>query len=221
MNRTVATGLIAATFCAVSFNAGAEGHGLYAGVGTLGINVGYKYGVSESLGIRVGANTFKYGYKLKDSAIEYKGDLKLNSVEVLADWHPFRNGFALSGGFLLNDNKFDGTARPDPSGTLTINGVDYAGANPTAEVNGRLGKGVTPYVGLGFALNPAALKGLRFNAGVGVVFQQPDAKVTVSGVDDPTGTLEADRVAAEKRLQKDMDNLRNYPVLTVGASYAF
>ena len=220
MKKTLVAGLVTATLSAVSLNALAEGHGLYAGVGTLGINVGYKYGVSESLGIRVGANTFKYSDKFKDGGIEYKGDLKLNSLEVLADWHPFRNGFALSGGFLLNDNKFDGTARPDASGTLRINGVDYAGANPRAEVEGRLGKGVTPYVGLGFTLNPAAVKGLRFNAGIGVVFQQPDAKLTVSGV-TPTGTLEADRVAAEKTLEKDMKSLRNYPVLTIGGSYAF
>jgi hypothetical protein len=220
MNKSVAAGLFAAVVSAFPVAASAGGHGLYAGVGTLGINLGYKYGISEKLGIRVGANTFKYGDKFKDDGIEYKGDLKLNSLEVLADWHPFRNGFALSGGVLLNDNKFDGTARPDASGTLRINGVDYSGANPRANVEGRLGKGVTPYVGLGLTLNPAAVKGLRFNAGAGVVFQQPDAKLTVSGV-TPTGTLEADRVAAEKTLEKDMKSLRNYPVLTVGTSYAF
>ena len=221
MNRSVAAGLLAAVVSTFPLAAPAAGHGLYAGVGTLGINVGYKYGVSESLGIRVGANTFRYGDKLKDGAIEYKGDLKLNSVEVLADWHPFRNGFALSGGFLVNDNRFEGSAGPDASGTLTINGEEYAGANARADVKGRLGQGVTPYVGLGFTLNPAAVKGLRFNAGLGVVFQQPDAKLRLSGVVDDTGRLEADRATAEKSLQKDLNDLRNYPVVKIGASYAF
>lgn len=220
MKKHIAVGLIAAALSSVALNASAAGQGLYAGVGTLGINVGYKHGISESLGIRIGANTFKYSGDFKDGSIDYEGDLKLNSIELLADWHPFRNGFALTGGFLLNDNRFEGTARPSTAGTLTINGVDYTGATPRADVEARFGKGATPYVGLGFTANPAAVKGLRLNAGLGVVFQRPDVKLSVSGVDS-NPTLEADRAAAERNLQKDMNGLRRYPVLTIGASYAF
>ena len=53
------------------------------------------------------------------------------------------------------------------------------------------------------------------------MFQQPNAKLRLSGVVDDTGTLEADRAAAEKSLRKDVNSLRNYPVVTIGASYAF
>ena len=76
MKTSVAAGLIATAVSAFAVNASAAAHGLYAGVGTLGINVGYKYGVSERLGIRVGVNSFSYGDKFRDGTIEYKGDLK-------------------------------------------------------------------------------------------------------------------------------------------------
>lgn len=225
MRKHFTAGLVAAALATAALNASAAGQGLYAGVGTLGINVGYKYGISESLGIRVGANTFKYSGEFKDGSIDYEGDLKLNSVELLADWHPFGGGFALTGGVLLNDNRFEGAARPNTAGTLNINGQEYSGipgTMPQADVKARFGKGATPYVGLGFTANPAAVKGLRLNAGIGVVFQRPDVKLSVSGVDPSQAqALEADRAAAERSLQKDMESLRHYPVLTIGASYAF
>jgi hypothetical protein len=107
------------------------------------------------------------------------------------------------------------------AGSIEINDVTYVGANPTAKVTGKLGDGVTPYLGLGYTTNPVAAKGLRFNAGLGVVFQNPKVKVSVSGVNDPSGTLEADRAEAERKLEKDLDDLRTYPVVTIGVSYSF
>jgi hypothetical protein len=45
--------------------------------------------------------------------------------------------------------------------------------------------------------------------------------LAVSGINDPSGSLEADRAAAEHTLQDKMDKYRWYPVLSVGASYSF
>jgi hypothetical protein len=197
-------------------------NGIYAGVSTLGVNLGYKYGLSETIGFRVGINRFDFGRTITENGVEYKGDLKLNSVELLADWHPFGNGFALTGGALVNNNKFSGRAAQND--TITIDGRVYEGidgVNPQAHVTGRLGKGLTPYLGLGYTVNPVAAKGFGFNFGLGVVFQKPDANLTVSGVADPDGTLEADRRSAERKLKSDLNKLRNYPVVSIGISYAF
>lgn len=194
-------------------------HGIYASVGTLGMNLGYKYGLNENVGFRVGVNSFQYSETIQDGDVDYKGDLELRSVELLADWHPFGNGFALTGGVLLNNNKFTGTARPN-GGTLDIGDGNYAaGPNASAKATVELGDGVTPYVGFGYTVNPVSAKGLRFNFGLGVVFQDPKAKVEVSGISGPN--LEADRAQAERELQDELDALKNYPVLTLGLSYAF
>lgn len=221
MKKIVICALAGLALVAAASPSLAAGHGLYTGVGTLGYNLGYKFSVTKSLGLRVGVNTFKYSDKIKQGDVEYKGDLKLNSVELTADWHPFGNGFALTGGVLVNDNKFTGDARPTLPGQLKVGDRVFSGADPRARVVGKLGDGVTPYVGLGYTLNPVAAKGLRFNVGLGVVMQDPEVKLTVSGVNDPTGRLEDERLKAERDLQKELDDLKTYPVVTVGFSYAF
>lgn len=195
--------------------------GAYAGFSTLGINAGYKHGLSEQFGVRFGVNTLTYSDTFTERGTAYKGDLKMNSVELLADWHPLRNGLALTAGVLLNDNKFKGKAHQDMAGSVSVNGVNYYGFNARAEVAGKLGSGVTPYLGLSYHANPAQFRGLGLSLGLGVVFQNPDITLSVSGVSDPNGTLEENRRAAEQGLKKDMDKLKLYPVLSVGASYAF
>lgn len=222
--RTWILGLIAAGVSAFSPVASANpavGDGFYAGVGTLGVNLGYKVGAAENFGVRVGFNRFRYDTEIEEGDVDYEGDLKLSSLEVLFDWHPFADGFALTAGFLSNENKFTGKAGADGSGALTLNGVRYTGVNPSAEVTAKFGDGVTPYLGIGYIANPSAAKGFRINMAIGVVFQQPDVDLTVSGVNDPNGTLAADRAAAEREIRKDLDKLRHYPVLTLGVSYSF
>jgi opacity protein-like surface antigen len=193
----------------------------YAGFSTLGINAGYKHSFSNQFGMRMGINALNYSDTFNEKGTAYKGDLKMKSVELLADWHPLRNGLALTAGILLNDNTFKGKAHQDMAGTVSVNGVNYYGVNARAEVSGKLGSGVTPYLGIGYQANPAHFRGLGLSLGLGVVFQNPEVSLTVSGVSDPQGTLEENRLAAEQGLKKDMDKLKIYPVFSVGASYAF
>jgi len=133
MKKIVICALAGLALVAAASPSLAAGHGLYTGVGTLGYNLGYKFSVTKSLGLRVGVNTFKYSDKIKQGDVEYKGDLKLNSVELTADWHPFGNGFALTGGVLVNDNKFTGDARPTLPGQLKVGDRVFSGADPRAQ----------------------------------------------------------------------------------------
>ena len=73
-----------------------EGMGsLQVGVhgGTLGLGVNAGLDISEKFAARGMFNTFGLDYEETESGNEYKGDLDLQSIGLVTDWHPFAGGF--------------------------------------------------------------------------------------------------------------------------------
>ncbi|MGC3962039.1 MAG: hypothetical protein QM803_01625 [Rhodocyclaceae bacterium] len=199
----------------------AADHGVYAGISTLGVGVGYKYSFNDKLGMRLGYNGGSLNATVTEDGVDYDGKAKMNSVELLADYHPFGNGFALSAGILYNRSKFTGDSAAGTN-SITINGKTYTGTNPSAHYDARLDDDKwSPYLGIGWTSNPAGVAGWAFNARLGVLFQNPKGTVTTSGINDTTGTLEKSRAQAEQTLNDDLDKVKIYPVLGIGVSYAF
>lgn len=198
-----------------------SGFSPYAGIGTLGVSVGVKHQYSDALSVRAGINTFSYDVDLDEGDVRYEGELDMKSAELIADWHPFGGGFYLSAGLLYNDNQVSATARAR-NGSITVNDIAYSGANAQADFNGKLdGDKISPYVGLGYVLKPDAFKGVQIYANLGVIHQDIETSLSVSGIEDPTGTLAADVREANRRLQDDADKLALYPVANIGVAYRF
>ena len=58
--------------------------------------------MTDNVNLRVGVNGFKYSRNGTESGIEYDADLKLLTVDVLADYHPFEtSSFRLTGGAMF------------------------------------------------------------------------------------------------------------------------
>ncbi len=175
-------------------------------VSTLGAGVGVAFPVSDSVAARLGFNQFNKSFSTTTtsatSTINYNGNLKLSTVELLADWHPFSGLFHLTGGLMVNNNKFEATGTDQATGGIV---------NATVTFNKTV-----PYLGLGWS-GQAKNSGWSFKSDIGVLFQgAPNASLTSANP-----TLAANLPAEQATLNDKLKNFRYYPVVSVGIGYAF
>lgn len=195
--------------------------GLAAKVGTLGPGLEATIGIVECLNLRAGGYYFRvrHGGSVRD--VEFDFDIKLASVPLMADWHPFENEFRITGGVVYNRNMadLDGT----PNKITKIGDNEY-----TPEQIGELSGSVrfnnwAPYIGLGYGnavLDADKTWGFVFD--IGIMWQDsPSVALSANGImkDDPT--FQQDLAMEESDIQGDADVFRIYPVLSFGISYQF
>lgn len=173
---------------------------------TLGYGLGVGFQATDSVVARIGINQFNKTYTKTSGQVNYSGNLKLSSADLLADWHLFGGVTHLTAGLVYNNNKVDLTAA-----NPTINGVTYTGQTLNSSVTFNK---VAPYLGFGWS-GQAKNKGLSFNSDFGVLFQgKPKASVTGSGNATADATAQSD-------LESSLNNFRYYPVISFGIGYAF
>ena len=195
--------------------------GLAAKIGTLGPGLEATIGITEWLNLRAGGYYFRvrHGGTVRD--VEFDFDVKLASVPLLADWHPFENEFRISGGVVYNRNMadLDGT----PNKITTIGDNDY-----TPEEIGELSGSVrfnnwAPYIGLGYGnavLDADKTWGFVFD--IGIMWQgSPSVALSANGTKAGDSTFQQDLAMEESDIQDDADVFRIYPVLSFGISYQF
>ncbi len=199
--------LLAATM--VAFSAPVFAAEIDARLSTLGYGLGMAFQTTDSVVTRVGFNQFNKTYTKTSGSVNYSGDLKLSSADLLADWHLFGGITHLTAGLLYNNNKVDLTS----VGSYSINGNSYTGTlNSTVTF-----RKVSPYLGFGWS-GQAKNKGFSFNSDIGILFQGKPTS-TVSST-DPTVTS-ADLATAQSDLDDSLKNFRYYPVISIGIAYAF
>ena len=199
--------------------------GVSAKMGTLGIGAEYVQPISEHFSLRAGLNFLNWSYDFDASDIEYEGDLKLKTFSLLADIHPFANGFRLTGGAMYNSNKIDVTAKSS-SGSYEINDVDYP-AEAIESISGEVEfDDFSPYFGIGWGVDQSADSPWSFNFDLGVLYQgEPDPQLTgrcSAGVPAAVcSQFQANLSAEEKELKRDPEDYNFYPVLSLGVTYSF
>jgi hypothetical protein len=198
--------LCVAVMAAVSVPAFA-GTDIEAHVSTLGLGLGLGFQATDSVVARVGFNQFNKTYSTTSGSVNYNGNVKLSSADLLADWHLFGGVTHLTAGLVYNNNKVDLTS----AGSYTINGTTYNGTmNSTVSF-----RKASPYLGFGWS-GQAKNKGLFFNSDIGILFQgKPQSTVAATGVSA------ADLATAQSDLDNSLKNFRYYPVVSLGIGYAF
>ncbi len=190
-------------------------------VGTLG--AGPEVGmviVPNQYDARLSASFFSYSYNKTSSNVTYTGNLQLQNIALMGDWHPFAGSFRLTGGVMYNGNNAGLTAQPAANGTYTFNGNTYTSAqvgSAAAKVNFNA---LAPYLGLGWG-DDSATAGFHFTSDIGLMYQgAPNVTLTVT---NPTNNaqLASDVQAAQSKLQSDLNSLQIYPVVRVGVNYRF
>jgi len=197
---------------AADFKARVDAH-----ASTLGGGLELSTPLSEKFDARVGFNTFTISADQVSSGLNYKGDLKLSSVSVLADWRPWSGVTHLTAGVIFNSNKLAMKATA-AAGTYNINGTDYvASGGDTMTTSVEFNK-VSPYLGFGWSGQPKN-KGFSLSSDIGLLFQgSPKATVTATGVWASQPSLTAD---SQSQLNADLKSFKMYPVVSFGIGYAF
>lgn len=186
----------------------AAGIGIRAG--TTGIGADVAFNVAPTLDARVGYSALKWSHDVDTSNVTYKGDAKLSNLNALLDFHPMGPVFRLTGGLILNDNKYEATGRPNV-GPGSINAKVEAG-NKAA-----------PYLGVGWGNVAGA--GVNFYADLGVMFMgSPKATLTP----DCTGlsaaqcsALQSQAASEQGALEDKLHRFKAYPVLNIGVTIGF
>lgn len=182
---------------------------VYTQLSTNGLGIGYATSVAPNWAVRGQYNTLpkqKFSGDVGDfgAGSTLTVEVDWNSVMVVGDWYPAGDGFRVTGGALANNNKITVT------GTGTVGST--AGATVNAEV--KMSDGLTPYLGIGYGTKPKMDKGFGFNMDLGIMFQNPKAKLTSSAAASETA-------AEERQMQDAVDKLKYFPVLSFGISYSF
>jgi len=197
-----------------------------ADLGTTGPGFHVVLPMESNLNGRFGANYFKDEFTEKSGAVTYHLTGKLQTFDVLFDWYLSEySEFRVTAGMVYNDTKFTARASGDGTGKFTLNGMTYKEADVgklTGSIDFRKG---APYLGIGWGNALASGSRWRLSADAGM-FYQGKAKVHLVSIGCTTsnlvcGALAKDVAAERAKLEKDVDDMKIYPVLRATLSYRF
>ena len=218
--------LAAISLPAVAQNTGAAGGGLYAGMGTTGLVVGYGQTYSPAFGSRLEAAGWStINRNFTEGGIDYRGSLRMRRAGAALDWHPFANGFRLSAGLSWVDANVNLNANAVSGSTITVGNAPAVTLDAADGLTARVELPRTmPYLGMGWGQSFA--RGWTVHADLGALLGK--AKVTGS----LTPSLRAKIAAAgpgidpDAELDRELQQVRDgvdkasfYPVLQLGVSY--
>ena len=164
--NVVRTALLALAAAVASPALAEETNGWRVGAhgGTAGVGASAAWDFHDKLAVRAIANRFNYDRKETVSGKRYKGKLELATFGLLLDWHPFDNGFRVSGGAILNRNELNARATSE---NLKLGDANYGRGEVDADVDFR---NFAPYLGVGYD-GGRGKKGFSFFAEAGAMFQ--------------------------------------------------
>ncbi|PRC93743.1 hypothetical protein [Solimicrobium silvestre] len=197
--------------------------------GTTGFGVQMGYAFHSDLQARLGVNLLDVNTNRTPSDINYDLKLKLRTLDMLLDWYPLQGAFHLSGGVMLNGNKFTGVAQADGNQNYVIQGDVYNAAEAGA-INAKIDyRTVAPYLGVGWDTAHVQQKGWGFNADLGVMFQG-SANTSITNTGCTLGVvggvnlcqnLDNDLAGERNTVEDKANKLRYLPVLRAGINYKF
>jgi len=189
--------------------------------GTAGFGGEVIVGILDNLNFRTGYNTFSYDGNSTESDIDYDYKLKLNSLPILIDVHPFGGGFRVTSGIFINNNEVTGAAEPTGT-TIEVGGTPYNVAD-VGTLNAKIDFNTTaPYLGIGWGNAVGKGSPLTIMLDLGIMFQG-SPKVSL----EATGNIASDAAFKESLdkeisdLKDDIEGIRYYPIISLGLAYRF
>lgn len=220
---------------AINFNSKSLKASLYPSLGvqagSMGVGVNLSQPINRYFNLRFNVNGFYYNYENKIREIKYKANFNWLNFGLLADYHPFSNGFYLTGGAYYNDNAI--TLKSDiENQTIQIGDIifdtSYLGKNG---LSGKLQfNKVNPYVGIGYASNNMSARGFTLVGEVGVLFTgtpkltyNVECNNNIAGIDITAicNQLKEATATEKDKIYNKFKNITVYPVIYLGFAYKF
>ena len=194
-------------------------------VGTLGVGADMTIEISKKLNARANLNYFSYGKTITDDEAEdgsgggtIKPKLNLLTVGAILDWHPWAQGFRVSAGLYMNNNKLDLTA--ETSDTVDINEHEYS----VSDLGGKVDfNSLAPYFGIGYGNAVQANGHWHFSFDIGALFSGAPHAALWATASDPAlqSQLDADIAVEVKDIEDELEVFSIHPVVSLGVSYLF
>jgi len=196
----------------------AGGVGLTVKAGTLGSGLEATVGASDYLGFRFGVNMMSAVSSMERDEGTINADLDWLSYGALVDLHVFGGGFRVTGGGLINKNKFK--LKADLKKSVTLDGQDYYLSDLSGQVTF---SELAPYVGIGYGNAVGADGRWHFACDFGVMFQgEPKVEASATASDSVLQPAVDEALNREvAKIQDDASVFQFYPVVSVGISYRF
>lgn len=189
--------------------------------GTDGIGGDLLYKVNAFVTARGGFRYAGFDFSKTIDGVNYDLDIGFTSGLAALDVHPAANGFLISGGAYFGDRNIGLEATPAAPvqiGNQVFTPQEVGVVNGTSDWND-----AAPFVGIGFNNGVNAAKRVGFQAMLGVMYiGKPDVNLEATGgllANDPT--FLAELANEEQNLANDLDDIRFYPVASLGLTIRF
>lgn len=190
-------------------------------ISTLGAGINFGYQINPTFDIKANINGFNLNHTFNTNDINYASKIQLLSAGLLASYHPFQNGFHLTGGIYYNNNSISGNGIFTHNyqlnygkNSLNINPNDYGNMNFKAKY-----LPISPYLGLGYNSSQNK-KGFGWAVDAGVLYQGT-AKINY---DTPAifNTFASHDIERNKQeIQNKANKIKWFPVVSIGLFYKF
>jgi hypothetical protein len=189
----------------------------YLGIGSAGFELGYGLKLQSNMGLRAEVNLLNLGHDFNSGGADYSAKLKFSNLGAFYDYFAAGN-FRLTGGVLLGSRKLDGSA-VTTGGTVIINGTAYPAPPGEGVTMSDTFSSAAPYLGIGFGHRQGS-NGTGFYFDAGVAVGKSDVTFTATpGLVAAAGQANID--AEEAKVRDKLNQLKAYPVVKLGVSYAF
>ncbi len=194
----------------------AQGVGVAAHVGSMGVGGDLSLHFSPSIGVRVGGNFIPSDISFDAGDISYDFDVSPRFTAML-DLHPGGSAFRISVGAMQSD---DISLAATLLNTVDIGGLTFQAAdvgNLTAVFDT---KDTAPYIGIGIGNPAGGAFGFFLDLGVGL-WGTPQVLLSADGPISTLPSFQAELAIEQAELQDDVDAVTVYPVLSIGFSIGF
>lgn len=209
-------------------------------VSPLGLGGGVAIKLMRPFNLRVAGNFFSYSLTGTDDGANYAGNLHLRSYQASLDWFPFHGrSFHVSPGLVFhNQNHVTATGGISGGNSFTLNDVNYysSNADPVTGSGSVAFKSMAPMftAGWGNWVSRREHKHISFPFEAGFA-HTGDATIKLNlhgSVCADSGSLYCEQIATDPsvqaniagqvaKLQKDLQWIRFYPIISTGVAFKF
>jgi len=221
MKTSITVPIVLAAALFLNSNAMA-GDNLWFGVkaGTLGLGVEATWRPIPWLDLRLGANQYDYDDSGSVSGINYDATLALQSYHLTGNLRFPVSPFRLTVGAFSNGNEVQMVGRPAQAYLIGDNPIPYAAADVGTLTSTASFDSIAPYVGAGFDFEIVGRLGLSLDFGV-LLQGEPAVALTADGLLASDPGFMADLETERLQLQNEAEDLKAYPVISLGFNFNF